>query len=99
MTLSTTIDQETIRVIDSNKEGYEMPQYDGMVVVRYLPNSIAVAGPAKGPFTKGDVKCISAHIKSRGAHTLYAERSPGHRLPRGEEATQGPFAGMWRVVL
>ena len=100
LTIKTTIKTEIIRCFDPAKnEGYELPQYYNVVVVEYIDAGIAIASPAHGKFSRGDVQAIYAHIKSRGAHSLYAKRSPGHRLPRGEEVTQGPFAGMWRVVL
>lgn len=80
-------------------EGISKPPYRAVVTVKYLLNDSAIATSAHGSFTRSDVKKIYKHIRSRGVYALYAERSTGHRLPKGEKVTEGPFAGLWRVLL
>lgn len=100
MSIKTSVQTEVIRCFDSSKcEGYERPPYKAVITITYLGNGVAVASPAHGEFSRKDINLIYAHVKAQGAHSLLAERSPGHRIPKGKEVTQGEFVGWHRVVL
>lgn len=99
MSIVVSTESEVIRCISSEQSSIKQPPFCSVVTVRYFPNNLAIATAAHGKFTRKDVKQIYKHIKDRGAHSLYAERSEGHRLPLGKKVKSGPFAGLWKVVL
>ena len=99
MTISVTIETETIRCFDKGWKDIQKPPYRGVVTIRYLGNGVATASGACGKFTAGDIKAIYQRLADNRVHTMIADRGTNHRLPHGVIITDGLFAGWFQVDL
>lgn len=99
MTIRTTVETETIRCVDNSMSGIQKPPFRGVVTIRYISQTVALASAAHGKFTRSDVKRIYKHLANKGIETLIADRAANHRMPRGKLIPDGMFAGMFEVDL